>query len=96
MRLPLVVAAPLIVLSATIASAETVTPFEAEAWSVPASHIDQLVAASLAQRGIAPANPCSDEAFFRRASIDVLSLIPISEPPRLLSTTYAAFRLKKT
>jgi len=76
MRLPLVVAAPLIVLSATIASAETVTPFEAEAWSVPASHIDQLVAASLAQRGIAPANPCSDEVFFRRASIDVIGTVP--------------------
>jgi hypothetical protein len=53
-----------------------VAPFEVDAGFAPANTIDNLVLASLRQRGIQPAELCSDAVFIRRAYLDVIGTLP--------------------
>ena len=53
-----------------------VRPFEAEGGFVAANPIDEHVLATLKNRGIQPANPCSDEVFVRRVYLDVIGTLP--------------------
>ena len=50
-------------------------------WASPpvANHIDELVNAKLHTLRIHPSGPCSDEEFFRRASLDVCGVLPTSD-----------------
>lgn len=63
-------------LSGADAASLPVSPFEQSDWPVPESPIDRSVGTSLAQRGITPALPCSDEVFIRRAYLDLTGRIP--------------------
>ena len=58
------------------AAPRIVHPFECDTTSTPVSPIDSLVLGALRQRGIAPANPCSDAVFLRRAYVDVIGTVP--------------------
>ncbi len=64
-----------------VANAEsgTVRPFESINWTVPATPIDAHVGAVLKQKGIQPANPCSDEVFVRRVFLDAIGTLPRPE-----------------
>ena len=53
-----------------------VRPFEGDGGPASTSHIDALVLATLKERGIEPANPCSDEVFVRRVHLDVIGTLP--------------------
>ena len=53
-----------------------VQPFETGETVVPANRVDNLVVSTLQERGIEPANLCSDEAFIRRAYLDVIGTLP--------------------
>ena len=53
-----------------------VRPFERDARLASTNPIDALVLASLRERGIQPANVCSDAVFFRRVHIDVIGTLP--------------------
>ncbi len=53
-----------------------VHPFESDAASASTNPIDAGVQAVLRQRGLAPAPPCSDEVFVRRAYLDVIGTLP--------------------
>ena len=64
------------VMGRALAATAPVLPFERGEWVVPASPIDTRVLATLRQRGIEPANPCSDEVFLRRAYLDVIGTLP--------------------
>ena len=57
-------------------------PFEGPASSTPESAIDRLVCARLGQLGVAPANPCSDAVFVRRAYLDVIGTLPTAAEAR--------------
>lgn len=46
------------------------------------NEIDRLVVSSLRQRGIRPANKCSDSVFIRRAYLDVIGTLPEPEEVR--------------
>ena len=70
------------VLSAQGAEAEALLPFERDDWVVAASPIDAWVLAALQERGIEPANPCSDEVFLRRVYLDVIGTLPEPEEVR--------------
>jgi len=51
-------------------------PFERGGGLAPANRIDALVLAALRERGIEPANRCSDEVFVRRVYLDVIGTLP--------------------
>lgn len=53
-----------------------VRPFESDGGFVSTNRIDALVLATLKERGIKPANPCSDEVFVRRVYLDVIGTMP--------------------
>src|SRR5690606_33637490 len=53
-------------------------PFE------PANYVDEMVAAKLNKLRIHPSEPCDDETFLRRVTIDLTGLVPTPEE-------YAAF-----
>jgi len=72
LKLPLLVAA----LVASAACSQTVTPYERADWPVPANGVDSRVLAALAQAGLQPANPCSDEVFLRRVYLDTIGALP--------------------
>jgi hypothetical protein len=61
---------------------QTVVPYERADWATPATPIDTKVLAKLAERGIQPANPCSDEVFLRRVYIDMIGTLPKPEEVR--------------
>lgn len=69
-----------IVLTTVLAGADpAVAPagiFESRAEPVPRNRIDPLVLAGLKQRGISPANPCSDAIFLRRVYLDAIGTLP--------------------
>jgi hypothetical protein len=56
-----------------------VAPYEAENPAGPATRLDGLVEARLAQLGVAPAAACSDAVFLRRAHLDLTGTLP-TEP----------------
>ncbi len=56
--------------------AATRHPFEREGWPVPANGVDVRVLAGLRQKGMEPANPCSDAVFCRRVHLDVIGTLP--------------------
>ncbi len=58
------------------ADAQQARPFESDVWSVPANGVDTRVLAALEDKGITPANPCSDEVFVRRVHLDVIGTLP--------------------
>ncbi|MCM8760267.1 MAG: hypothetical protein NC832_00895 [Candidatus Omnitrophica bacterium] len=47
-------------------SAEGIIPYETDHWPIPETEIDRFVLTELNNKGIKPANPCSDEVFIRR------------------------------
>lgn len=53
-----------------------VRPFESQAAWVAANPIDEHVLNELRQRGIRPANLCSDAVFIRRVFLDVIGTLP--------------------
>ncbi|RPI21871.1 MAG: DUF1553 domain-containing protein [Acidobacteria bacterium] len=57
-------------------------PYETETALGAPNPIDTLVRNRLRQRGIQPANQCSDEVFIRRAYLDVLGTLPRLEEVR--------------
>lgn len=58
------------------------SPYEAIGPAVPRGRIDELVFARLRELGIAPARPCSDAVFVRRAFVDVIGTLPTAEEAR--------------
>ena len=76
MRRILLAMAVFTVVCGGFASAAVLSPFESEAWSTPTNGVDARVLAALKQKGIEPANPCSDEVFVRRVYLDVLGTLP--------------------
>ena len=66
-------------LSAQGAEPQTVRPFESGESVEPKNSIDALVLSTLHERGIEPANLCSDDVFIRRVYLDVIGTLP--EPP---------------
>jgi hypothetical protein len=58
-------------------------PFEGDGAAVPATPVDDRVLAVLQQRGIDPANGCSDTVFVRRVYLDVIGTLP--EPAAVLA-----------
>jgi len=64
-------------------AASVVTPpYEIRETTTPRTRLDELVLADLTSLGLAPAAPCSDAVFVRRAYLDVLGLIPTAEETR--------------
>lgn len=53
-----------------------ISPFERGAGFVSVNRIDEVLATLWRERGIEPANPCSDEVFIRRVYLDVLGTLP--------------------
>ena len=77
MRKTLITASLLLAAGLGIASDSAATrPFEADSAAVPATQLDSIVRAAQRKRGIAPANPCSDEVFVRRAFLDLIGTLP--------------------
>jgi len=66
----------LISLPARADEQRTVRPFEGEGDFSARNVVDKAVLAALAERGIEPAKPCSDEVFVRRAYLDVIGTLP--------------------
>jgi hypothetical protein len=66
----------LLFLSAALAAAPPVAPYERAEPAVPETALDKLVLARLVPLGIAPAHPCSDEVFIRRVYLDVIGTMP--------------------
>lgn len=57
-----------------------VQPFEMERPATPSTNpIDNVVLAALKQKGIKPANLCSDEVFIRRVFLDTTGTLPTAE-----------------
>jgi len=65
-----------ILMLALSADAGIVRPFESDRTVVPGNRIDDLVLTTLRERGIEPANLCSDEVFIRRVYLDVTGTLP--------------------
>jgi len=59
-----------------VAQPAVIAPFETTDWGTPSGKIDELVLGKLAERGIEPARPCSDEVFVRRVYLDMLGTLP--------------------
>ena len=74
----IVFATELSILAITLPAAESqiVHPFESDNPFVPMNPIDEHVLAALRERGIEPANLCSDEVFIRRAYLDIIGTLP--------------------
>ena len=58
------------------AEPQVVCPFEIDARPASTNPIDARVLASLRERGIEPANLCSETVFLRRAYIDIIGTLP--------------------
>jgi len=59
-----------------------VRPFESDATVVRTNPIDTLVLSALDERGIEPANLCSDQVFIRRVYLDVIGTLPTPQEVR--------------
>jgi hypothetical protein len=77
---PFLFAVVLVIAGASVAAAQS--PYERADWATPESEIDRLVVATLADHGIEPANPCSDEVFVRRVYLDTIGRIPTPDEAR--------------
>jgi len=66
-----------------------VRTFEGNAAATAQNPIDDCVQAALRQRGIEPANLCSDEVFIRRVYVDVIGTLPDSQAALAFSRTPA-------
>lgn len=64
------------IFSAIAGEADSGGPFESDKAPLPGNRIDELVRAELGQRGIAPANACSDAVFVRRVYLDMIGTLP--------------------
>ena len=62
---------------AQAAPATVTAPYERAEYPAPANGIDTRVLANLQERGLEPANPCSDAVFIRRAYLDVIGTLPM-------------------
>lgn len=60
-------------------SPEVILPYEMDVWKTPETEIDRYVFTKLKEKGIQPANPCSDEVFIRRIYLDVTGTPPEPE-----------------
>ncbi len=59
-----------------LAAERTIAPYERADWVTAENPIDTHVLATLRERGIEPAHPCSDEVFLRRVYVDVMGTLP--------------------
>ena len=59
-----------------VAGNKIVRPYESELGFVARNVVDHAVLAALKERGIQPANRCSDEVFCRRVFLDVIGTLP--------------------
>jgi hypothetical protein len=59
-----------------------VYPFESDVNNISTNPIDILVTAKLREKGIEPANLCSDEVFIRRVYLDSIGTLPTAEEVR--------------
>ncbi len=75
-HLPYLILLMLGALQAAVFGGPPVEPFEKPSDLSPNNRIDELVLASLEERGIQAANLCSDAVFIRRAYIDVIGTLP--------------------
>ncbi len=75
-RLLFVIAVFMAAPGALRAEPRVVRPFESTGGLASTNLIDGPVLAMLKQRGIQPANPCSDEVFIRRVYLDVIGTLP--------------------
>ncbi|NOX53238.1 MAG: DUF1553 domain-containing protein [Planctomycetes bacterium] len=75
-----------IFLAASLASSgpsrTLVRPFEGSTDLTPNNRVDELVFKGLRERGIEPANVCSDAVFIRRVFLDVLGTLPTAQEAR--------------
>ncbi|MBM3858792.1 MAG: DUF1553 domain-containing protein [Verrucomicrobia bacterium] len=55
------------------------TPFESSTAETAPTPLDKLVVNRLHKLGIAPANPCSDAVFVRRAYLDMIGTLPTAQ-----------------
>jgi len=78
----LTVAILMIALSGHGSEPGIVHPFESSGMVAAANPIDDLVLSTLHERGIEPANLCSDEVFIRRVYLDVIGTLPESQAVR--------------
>ena len=76
MKSILAVAVLMAAVSGQGAGPRVVRPFESDARAVSTNSIDALVLSTLRDRGIEPANLCSDEVFIRRVYLDVIGTLP--------------------
>lgn len=58
------------------------TPYDSALPATVANEIDKLVFAQLKEKGIVPANLCSDSVFLRRAYLDVIGTLPTAAEAR--------------
>jgi hypothetical protein len=72
----------LIVLACLAGVLSAQSPYEAPAWSTPATEIDRLVETTLAEHGFEPALPASEEVFLRRVYLDVTGTLPLAQAQR--------------
>jgi hypothetical protein len=63
-------------LTATAAKPKLTHPFEKAGGVAPVNEIDVAVLVALKQKGVRPANLCSDSVFIRRVYLDVIGTIP--------------------
>lgn len=71
------IAVSALLLAGGAASAPSIVkPFEVDGSAIPNTPLDKLVRTALREKGIAPANHCSDEVFVRRAFLDLIGTLP--------------------
>ena len=66
----------LVLVLTAVATAQPQDPFESGEPFATANDIDTLMMPLWEQRGIQPANRCSDQVFMRRAYLDVIGTLP--------------------
>ncbi|RKY11503.1 MAG: hypothetical protein DRP65_04080 [Planctomycetota bacterium] len=78
----LVITTFMTVANTTAVESQIVRPFESNGNHIATNNIDRLVMATLREKGIEPANVCSDEVFVRRVYLDVIGTLPKPEDIR--------------
>ncbi len=70
----------------TASQGALIRPFESRRPTKPSNMIDTLVTKALKEKGIDPANQCSDEVFIRRIYLDMCGILPEPQDVRRFLT----------